>query len=297
MKEEQSPAFYFLAFVLALLAALALAALASPWVQDLIAPVKDAELHRVFSRLAELGLFAGTWWLLRRLHLADRQLLGYGAPPRVFLRRLAGGFAAGLAMMAVALVPLFALGLREMRPDLGSLGAVLASQGPRAVLTGLSVALLEETFFRGAMQGAMTRRGAWGLALFAVPAVYAGVHFLGESVRVPAAEVTWSSGFIVLRSFFGAFADPLHLWDAFLALYMVGLLLGLVRRRFGDIGACMGLHAGFVAVIALFRKSSVPHDGGAWNGLVGPWDGLLGVWIAAISALACVLVAGWRRKA
>jgi hypothetical protein len=40
----------------------------------------------------------------------------------------------------------------------------------------------------------------------------------------------------------------------------------------------------------------VPHDGGAWSGLVGPWDGLLGVWIAAISALACVLVAGWRRE-
>lgn len=291
MKEIRSPSFYFLAFVLALLGALLVAAVLSPAIQELITPVKDAQLHRVFNRIAELGLFLGTWWLLRRLHLMDRGLLGYGVPLPVFLRRLAVGFLAGLAMMVVALVPLFALGLRTMHPGLPPPGEVLASQLPQAVLTGLSVALLEETYFRGAMQGAMTRRGAWRLGVFAVPAVYAAVHFLGERVRIPREEVDWASGFIVLRHFFGGLGDPAHIWDAFLALYFVGLLLALVRHRQGDIAACMGLHAGFVAIIALFRKTSVAADGGTAAFLVGPWDGLLGLWIATVSALACVVVA------
>ena len=66
VKQDQSPAFYFLAFAFALAAALIVAALVSPAIQTLIAPVRQAPLHRVFSRLAELGLFTGTWWLLRR---------------------------------------------------------------------------------------------------------------------------------------------------------------------------------------------------------------------------------------
>jgi membrane protease YdiL (CAAX protease family) len=293
VKKNLSPGFYFLAFLLALLVALLLAAALAAPVQALIRPVKDAALHRVFTRLAEVGLFAGTWWLLSRLHLFDRRLMGYGTPRTVFLRRLGSGFAGGLAMMVLAVLPLFALGLRALRPDLGTVGELLVAHGPKAVLTGLGVAFVEETYFRGALQGAMTRRGAMTAALTVVPALYAAVHFLGEAMRIPAAEVHWWSGFVVLRAFFSAFAEPLAIWDAFVALWFVGLLLAIARLRTGDIGASVGLHAGFVAVIAFLRAVSVPVEGGAWSWLVGPYDGLLGVWIAAVSALACLVFWRW----
>ena len=293
MKKNQSPGFYFLAFVIALLVALLLAALLAAPVQALIRPVKEAALHRVFTRIAEIGLFAGTWWLLSRLRLFDRRLLGYGVPPGVFLRRFGAGFGGGLAMMIAVILPLFALDLRELRPHLGDGLSLLVTHGPAAVLTGLGVALVEESYFRGALQGAMTRRGAMTAALTVVPVLYAAVHFVGETVRIPTAEVHWWSGFVVLRGFFAAFADPGHIWDAFLALWFVGVLLGVVRHRTGDIAASIGLHAGFVAVIVFLRAVSDPETGGRWSWLVGPYDGLLGIWIAAVSAVACVLFWRW----
>jgi membrane protease YdiL (CAAX protease family) len=157
----------------------------------------------------------------------------------------------------------------------------------------LLVALIEETFFRGAMQGALLRQKARGLALFAVPAFYAAVHFLGRASSVPAEEVNAMSGFTALSGFFSLYAQPLPLLDAFLALYFVGLLLALLRLRTGDIACSIGLHAGFVAVIAVFRKVSVAGSSD-WSFLVGRFDGLLGIWIGLLAALLCVAL--WRRN-
>ncbi len=90
-----------------------------------------------------------------------------------------------------------------------------------------------------------------------------------------------------------AYSQPLSIVDAFIALWCVGLLLALVRRRWGDIAGCIGLHAGFVAAIAVFRKVSSPVPAGEWSFLVGSFDGLLGIWIAVLTALCCLAL--WRR--
>jgi membrane protease YdiL (CAAX protease family) len=293
---NRSPLFCFTAFLLALAVSLVIAAALAPAVQGLIAPVKVAPLHRVMTRLAEVGLFASVWWLLRKLQLFDRALLGFSPPLAVFLRRALIAFLLGLGLMVGAVLPLFALDLREIEGAQGAMAATLLAAAPQALMTGIAVALIEETFFRGALQGAMTRSGAWRAALFAVPAFYAAVHFLGKAVRIPYEEVTATSGFTVLASFFVAFADPASIADAFLALYLVGLLLGIVRWYTGDIAACMGLHAGFVAVIVLMRKVSVHAEGGTWGWMVGSYDGLLGLWIAMVSALACLVALAWFRR-
>src|SRR5690606_26059498 len=120
--------------------------------------------------------------------------------------------------------------------------------------TGLAVALIEETLFRGAMHGALQRIGATRWAVFAVPLLYSAVHFLGKAATVPWEQVQPWSGFVVLHGLFDAFAQPLRIVDAFVALYFVGLLLAMVRQRWGDIAGCIGLHAGFVAVITVFRR-------------------------------------------
>lgn len=279
-------------FVLALPAAMLIAAAAAPWVQAALAPMQVFPLHRVFSRLTMLGVIVITAWLLYRHRLCNRQLLGYQGPPSTFLRRTLAGLAAGAGLMLVALVPLFLLDVREWSdraPDSVPAWSLLALKG---LGSGLAVALIEETFFRGAMQGALQRLGAIRLALFAVPVYYAAVHFLGRATSVPYDDVDAMSGFVALRGFFTDYAEPLRIVDAFVALYCVGLLLALVRRRWGDLAGCIGLHAGFVAVIAMFRKVSAPgpeHD--VWH-LVGRFDGLLGWWIAALTALCCLLL--WR---
>jgi membrane protease YdiL (CAAX protease family) len=158
--------------------------------------------------------------------------------------------------------------------------------------SGLAVALIEETFFRGAMQGALQRLGAMRTALFAVPVFYSAVHFLGRAGRVPYEEVNAASGFVALQGFFAGYAAPLAIVEAFVALWFVGLLLALVRLRWGDLAGCIGLHAGFVAVIAVCRRASAPAPESQWSFMVGSFDGLLGVWIALLTALCCIAV--WR---
>ena len=297
MRPTTSPARIFLAFVLVLVLAMLLAAVLSPWVQSLLAPLQVFPLHRVFSRLTMLGVIGLVTWLLVRQQLAQREVLGFNRPWPQFLRRLLTGMLGGLALMTLALVPLFLLGVRVWSERLpadfaGFLPLVLKGMG-----SGLLVALIEETFFRGAMQGALLRQGALRTALFAVPLLYSAVHFLGRAASVPYDEVNAWSGFVALRGFFASFAQPLRIIDAFVALYFVGLLLALVRQRWGDIAGCIGLHAGFVAVIAVFRKISTPAAEGSWSFLVGSFDGLLGLWIAALTATVCIVVAkdgAWR---
>jgi uncharacterized protein len=282
----------YLAFLLVLLAAMLFAAVASPWVQWLLAPVSQFPLHRVFSRLMLLGMIAGTAWLVMRRYGDRRELLGFSRPMPQFLRRLLTGLLAGLALMALAVAPLVLLDLREWNERFPVELAEWIALALKGLGTGLVVALIEETLFRGAMQGAMQRVGATRWALIAVPLLYSAVHFLGQTASVPQDEVNAWSGFVVLQGFFSSFAEPLRILDAFVALFFVGMLLALVRRRWGDLAGCIGLHAGFVAVIAVFRRISAPAPDNSWSFLVGPFDGLLGLWIAAITAVTCLVV--WR---
>ncbi len=288
----------FFAFLMALLASMLLAAALSPSIQALLAPIDSFPLHRVYNRLTMLGVIAFTVWLLIRYRLSDRRQLGYIGPAATFLKKLGVGLLIGLAIMSLALAPLFALDLRDWNERLpGQFNSILILF-LKGIGTGLSVALIEETFFRGALQGALTRHGAWRAALFAVPAFYSVVHFFGKSLRIPQDQVTASSGFDVLASYFSLLGRPSNIWDAFLALYLVGLLLAIMRHRLGDLAACIGLHAGFVAIIAVFRKVSSPSAAFAngespWAFMIGPFDGLLGLWIAVFTGAACIMAWRW----
>jgi CAAX protease family protein len=288
-----SPVPVILAFVGALLAATLVAAVASPWVQAALAPIAVFPLHRVFVRLTMLAVLGIAIWLLKRHGLTDRATLGFVGPWSRFARRAALGLLAGIVLMKIALLPLFLLQVRAWNAATPLVWTGWLPLIARGLGTGLVVALIEETFFRGAMQGALQRIGATRWALFAVPLLYAAVHFLGRPVGmpfqgVPYGEVTGWSGFAVLREFFATFAHPLAILDACAALWCVGVLLALVRRRWGDLGGCIGLHAGFVATIVVFRKVSSPAPDNHWSFLVGNFDGLLGWWIALLAGLACL---------
>jgi uncharacterized protein len=289
-----SPLGYFVAFALALGVAMLAAAILSPSVQSLLAPLSVIPLHRIFTRLTMIGTVLLTVWFLIRQGLARREVLGYATPWPVFLRRIAIALAAGLVLMTVTLVPLFLLDVRIWNNRLPPTAAGVALLGVKALLQGLVVALIEENFFRGAMQGAIQRAGSIRAALFAVPVLYSAVHFFGEAVRVPYDQVTAASGFTIFFGFFKAFADPLRIADAFLALYCVGLLLALVRYRWGDLAGSLGLHAGFVATISVFHRVSAPGPDSQWSFLVGRFDGLVGIWIAFLTLICCAIV-WWTR--
>jgi len=155
------------------------------------------------------------------------------------------------------------------------------------LVTGLVVALIEETFLRGAMQTAITRESGAPLAIALTSVVYASLHFVAGKYRVPPEQVNFGSGVDMLAEVLQRFAQPAAILDSFLCLCAVGVILGLVRHLTGNIAACIGLHAGWVTVIFAVRETSQPSRGpAAW--LMSDYDGFIG-WMV----LAWTAVIGW----
>jgi membrane protease YdiL (CAAX protease family) len=240
-----------------------------------------------------LLLAIGFFIALRRLKIADLKSLGYGLPPGKFLSEVGKAVFFGALLMMPALLTMIAFDMRDL------VGAPLDAEhwirlALSGLVTGLTVAFIEETFLRGAMQTAITRESGPVLAIALTSLVYACTHFIGR-YRVPASEVYAGSGFEMLAHAFRMLGHPLAIIDAFLCLTAVGILLGMVRERTGNIAAPMGLHASWVAVIYVVRETSKRHEGvpGAW--LLSEYDGFIGwmvlAWTAVIGAALC-----WRYR-
>ncbi|MDR0728213.1 MAG: CPBP family intramembrane metalloprotease [Puniceicoccales bacterium] len=128
-----------------------------------------------------------------------------------------------------------------------------------ALCYGLSagcIALLEEIFFRGCLLGSLLRplRERW--AIFASALIFAGAHFgISHSSWDLAPEaVTMGSGFRALyEHVFGVFqnASPLPL----AILFFLGLVLAQLALRHHSLAPAMGLHAGLVWMLMLYKKA------------------------------------------
>ena len=144
--------------------------------------------------------------------------------------------------------------------------------------SGISVALLEETVFRGVMHTAIAREsGAWTAALLTAP-LFAVLHFFAK-VRIPAADIGWGSGFDLLVLSFAPLSHPALVLDSFLSWLVVGLILSLTRVLTGNIGVAIGLHAGWVVVLRMLQESTTSGNSPAYSAWVGRFDGLLGYWL------------------
>ena len=273
----------FALFVALLALALLLAAALTYPAWLLVGTVSVEPVHRVMNRLAMLIALIGLVLLTRRLGLANRPALGYRLPRAEFFRQLGLGWAAGIGLMLPLIALLLALDVRQIKPGLdGEVGA-LVLQG---LLSGLVVAFIEETFFRGILFTAVARTSGARAAIIAPSVLYAALHFLGGKLRVPPEEVAWVHGFQVLSRLFERYSQPLALVDSFLALVALGILLALVRLRTGAIAACIGLHAAGVCMIFVLRDTTTVNGSAKLAWVVGSYDGVIGwaafVWIAAM---------------
>lgn len=235
----------------------------------------DFKFPRVASRIATVALAIGFVLVARRLRVSDRASLGYGLPAKQFLAEVARAIVFGVALMLPALLTMLALGMRDVLPDLGLDAAGWLKMILMALGTGLAVALIEETFLRGAMQTAITRESGPVVAITVTSLLYAATHFFSR-FRIEPQDVSARSGLDMLAGTLNSFAHPLGIADAFLCLTAVGVMLGLVRKLTGNIAACIGLHAGWVAVIYVVRKISVRDPSSAAYWLMSDYDGFIG---------------------
>jgi uncharacterized protein len=233
------------------------------------------KFHRVASRIAMLTFLVGFLFVARRLRVSDRTSLGYGLPAPRFFAELGKALLLGAVLMLPVLATMIALDMRELKPGLALDAAGWAKLIGLGLGSGLVVAFIEETAMRGAMQSAITRESGPVAGILLVSLVYAASHFFAKA-RVPPETLGPGSGLDMLALLLGAFANPASIIDAFLCLAAVGVLLGLVRQLTGNIAACIGLHAGWVAIIAVVRETSIRRESGAAAFLMSDYDGFIG---------------------
>jgi membrane protease YdiL (CAAX protease family) len=276
--------FWFLGLLAAAFAAMALFAYPA-WL--LLHPHFDFPFHRIASRVGMLALLIGFVSVARRLGLDDRASLGYGVQPRVFVRELLLALALGVGLMLIVVGVMVGMGLRSWQPGLDLNAALITQLALKTLLSAFAVAFIEETFLRGAMFSGIARESGTRAAVLLTALVYAATHFIAR-YHIPAELVVPTSGLAMVKGSLQAFADPLGIGDAFLALFAVGVLLAAVREATGNIAACIGLHAGWVWIILLVRETSIPDTTRRMSFLLSSFDGFIG-WLV----LAWTIVIGW----
>ncbi len=284
----------FALFVVLLAGSLIVAAVFTYPAWWLVSLISIEPVHRVMHRIAMLLALIGLVVLTRRLGLSDKESLGYGLPRRDFLRQMGIGFVCGVGLMFPLTALLLGLDIREVKPGFDGEWLGLIAGG---LLTGLTVAFIEETFFRGVLFTAVARTSSAAAAVLAPSVLYASLHFLGGKLRVPPEDVSWIHGFEVLSKLFERYVEPLTFADSFVALTMLGVLFALVRLRTGAIAGCIGLHAAGVAFIAVLREATRVNPDAEFAVLVGSYDGVIG-WAALVwfTVIAAALVLFKRRR-
>jgi membrane protease YdiL (CAAX protease family) len=140
-------------------------------------------------------------------------------------------------------------------PQAIDFGKAFAKVMPGAV----TVALIEEILFRGVLLGIFLRAMRPAPAIALLSFLFAFVHFLQPPpmARVPDPEAA-NAGFVLLGQIFSRFADPLNLVSRFSILATVGVVLAYARYRTASLWLPVGLHAGWVFGIGMFKAATWP---------------------------------------
>jgi len=249
----------------------------------------EQDPHGVMGRLAQIFILLGLWPLLKSIGLNDRKSLGYGVSRARFLSSLWRGWLIGVAILLVLALSLLMLKVRL--PDLAREDWLhgLLEKSLRALIGGLVLGLLEETFFRGALYSAIRRNGGTASAILWSSFLFALLHFIKPHALPDGVPFDWAGTWQMLVHVFVGVLQWKHV-DSMVALFLVGVFLALVRERSGHIGWCMGLHAGWVFVIQVTRYLTDGNSASPNTWLVGDYDGTIG-WLAA--AWIGLLIAGF----
>ncbi|MGH8632262.1 MAG: lysostaphin resistance A-like protein [Burkholderiales bacterium] len=257
-------------------AILAGALLAKP-VHLLLGVLGSVEFHKTISAVTVICGLLASFVYLRVTGRVDLSAAGLAGESKEWKAHLPAAVIAGIALIVLLESCLLLLGVHELEQDQGITRYSIIHVLARALLAGLFVAFIEETLFRGALFSALERQGGTVAALVFSSALYAAAHY----IKVPpvAGPIGWITGLAVVPASFYRFSDP-AITDGFVSLFLLGILLGVMRLRCGNIIQCIGFHAGLVAALTLSGYLTDPVPGGRFEFLVNRYDPPLG-WFSA----------------
>ncbi len=244
------------------------------------------------KRSAQLLLVLGTYPLMRFFRLCSKELGIQGGIGTNFCKTIYQGFGLGLLIIAPVLSFQFALGLRYIHGSTAEMIPVVAGKIPFVLMAGFAVAVLEEWVFRGVFLGLLFRYIPIPAAIIVSAPYFAGLHFVEMSANTP---VTLLSGLRMTLMAFSQWVSRVQ-WDAFFALFSVGILLGVVRWRLRSIGYCIGMHASWVVAIKTTRLISDLSEANPWLFLIGDFDGVNGFGTALWLMICSGILSAWGAK-
>lgn len=267
------------------------AALAAPWAYHvgqwaagevaLLKSLGAQPFHRYLNRCVLLMALAAMWPLVKAFRLSSAQALGmaWRADSR---RKLGLGLAVGFGSLLGAALLMALAGVRNFNFSLAP--SVLLELAVNATLSAAVVAVLEELFFRGVVFGTLRQSLSISVAVIGSSLIYSALHFLARVEH--AGPVEWSSGLALLPRMVRGIAAPENLAPAGLTLAVAGAVLALAYQRTGSLWFSIGLHAGWVFWLKVFKTVTSPgaQPADAFWGT----DKLLDGWLALL-VMAAVL--------
>ncbi len=248
----------------------------------------DADFAKVSNRAILLSAVFLLWPLFRVLRIHSVAELGLQKNPHRW-RDFAVGSGVSIAVMTVLALILLKLDIYKMKaptPWSGLIG--IAAKG-------VTIGIVEEWMFRGAILGSFRRAMSDHAALACVSALFSILHFINPPHTV-IQNVGWLSGFNLLPHRFENFANPLLVLGGFTTLFCFGWVCGWAAIRTRGLALGIGFHAGMVlgkfGFNRLTKRSRDSRDLLPWLGQ-DMTVGLVGVGVVLLVGLLLWL---WLKK-
>ncbi len=244
------------------------------------------ELRKVVSKATLILLILSIFPLRRYLNLSWQDL-GF-APRKQFVRQMGIGLLVGIATLLPVLLTLYALDIHIIDTGRDWTLAKAIKKISISLILALLISFAEEPLFRGILLAGFKKKMSVLLAVLLSSFYYAALHFLKSKQSIPYQELDITSGFTLMLDAFANWLNP-GIISAFLALWVVGIFLSIIRIEFKQsIGICVGCHAAWVWQIKTSKDFLNLNPESDYLYLVSQYDGVVGplvtVWLSVAIA-------------
>jgi uncharacterized protein len=241
----------------------------------------------IIKKLSQLFLVLSIFPAMHYLKINWLDLGGSGH--RLFIKQVFQGVGLGFFTLLPVFVVLYLCDVNIIDKTQPWTAFWLSKKLIIELLLAVLISFFEEPIFRGLLITGFSKKMSVTAAIMISSFYYAILHFLESKTRISSQDLNLFSGFKLLDEAFTNLLNP-GILSAFLALFMVGVFLGVVRTQGkSSLGLCIGCHASWVWQIKLNKTffNINPHSDYLYlingrEGVIGP---LVTVWLAlAIAA-------------
>ena len=245
----------------------------------------DASFERIVSRSVLICAVVLLYPTYKALNIKSFSELGFTSQTPV--SSLAQSWGLGAVMLLPISFFYISCGFRVWEPVAPSLWGPTVTIFS-AIFAGILIGLIEETILRGFLQSQLSKLMTISTSIIIVNVIYSSVHFLQPPEAFVPDVIHWYSGFTVLSTAFSSLLNFELIWDSWIALFIAGVFLSIVRIR-ANLLWCIGIHAGWVAHIKVFKSFTDRDDNASCMAFASDYDNYVGefsaLWLLTILAV------------